>query len=849
MEKVTTYTKKFLCYFLILTMITFTLPLNAFAAAGEITVNGAATTNTQNKIKIVFNGISQSNPIKTDSFNKNDFAVAINQENSVTDAVYAEIKSYSNTKDGINLTLDIDLYCDSIIKVSYTPGSLADSRGNLIAGFTNLPVTNGLPVTPTATPSAGAVAKDAEVTLRTASPGATIYYTVDGSEPNENSLQYTTPITIDTAKTIKAIATLAGDQGKVVKSRVLTQSYTIQENNNTINPTTANFDKYTSKSLDVTVTPNGDNKLTSILNNGTPLKLTDNYTLTNNSCKIKAEYLKSLPVGTTTLIFDFDKGNDPTLTITITDSNPAGGGGQQAQPTTFFSSAETTNTQNKLKLIFTNTIKTVGAKDNFTVTVDGTSVTIQAVQLNNSGNINLLLDKKLYYGQTIRVSYMPGTVTDTDGGAVAAFTNQVVTNNLPAAPTADPAAGTVAKNTQVSLTSPSGANIYYTLDGSTPSMSSTEYSGPITLEKSLTIKAIVATGGPNNSVESPVLTAAYTVKDDVSGTGAALITSEDAKTEGDKALQSALEKTGEARISLTDLTKGTVQISPGIVNTLANQGKAITVEGAGVTLNFGIQSLNTSELQKAQNTQSNLELGIKEVTASEKNQILAQAKVGEASGLFEVGGKVFDLTAQLVNNDSNKTASAEKIKGFTEPVAVTIDLANANLTSADLAKLTGIRYEKAADGSITPVKLGGNYDPQTKTFTFYTDKFSLYGVLQVAELNQLTLKVGDNKIEVNQQTKQIDTPPTIMNSRTMVPIRVVAEGLGAKVDWQEDTQTVTITMQEKVVTMAIGKTGTGLDTPPVIVNSRVLVPLRYVSETLGSQVMWFPATGMVQVVR
>lgn len=58
----------------------------------------------------------------------------------------------------------------------------------------------------TATPAPGTVEIDTDVSLSTVTEGATIYYTIDGSEPTQDSTEYTTPIKIDKDTTIKAIA-------------------------------------------------------------------------------------------------------------------------------------------------------------------------------------------------------------------------------------------------------------------------------------------------------------------------------------------------------------------------------------------------------------------------------------------------------------------------------------------------------------------------------------------------------------------------------------------------------------------------------------------------------------------
>ncbi|WP_061212802.1 S-layer homology domain-containing protein [Syntrophomonas wolfei] len=69
-----------------------------------------------------------------------------------------------------------------------------------------------------ATPPAGEVPAGTQVTLSTATAGATIYYTLDGSVPSSNSTKYTAPITINAATTIRAIAIKVGQTQSLVAS-------------------------------------------------------------------------------------------------------------------------------------------------------------------------------------------------------------------------------------------------------------------------------------------------------------------------------------------------------------------------------------------------------------------------------------------------------------------------------------------------------------------------------------------------------------------------------------------------------------------------------------------------------
>ncbi len=90
------------------------------------------------------------------------------------------------------------------------------------------------------------------------------------------------------------------------------------------------------------------------------------------------------------------------------------------------------------------------------------------------------------------------------------------------------------------------------------------------------------------------------------------------------------------------------------------------------------------------------------------------------------------------------------------------------------------------------------------------------------------------------------------NGRTLVPVRFVAESLGAKVGWESKTQTVPISRGDQAIVLTIdqnivqvnGKEVT-LDTKAILSGGRTFVPLRFVSEVLGAKVEWDNPTATV----
>ncbi len=101
-----------------------------------------------------------------------------------------------------------------------------------------------------------------------------------------------------------------------------------------------------------------------------------------------------------------------------------------------------------------------------------------------------------------------------------------------------------------------------------------------------------------------------------------------------------------------------------------------------------------------------------------------------------------------------------------------------------------------------------------------------------------------------------DVLPLVKNGRTLVPVRVIAEGLGAEVAWNQATLTATIRRDGQTVTLRLNdKTAyingkaVRMETPPVTVQQRMLLPLRFVGEALGATVGWEESSRMVVVNR
>ncbi len=103
----------------------------------------------------------------------------------------------------------------------------------------------------------------------------------------------------------------------------------------------------------------------------------------------------------------------------------------------------------------------------------------------------------------------------------------------------------------------------------------------------------------------------------------------------------------------------------------------------------------------------------------------------------------------------------------------------------------------------------------------------------------------DIKLFVDSKEITCDVPPVIRDDRTLVPARALFEGLGASVKWNGVKKQVTIRLDNTTILLTINsKTAQvnlvekELDTPPIIINDRTLLPVRFIAETLGAEVFW-----------
>lgn len=392
------------------------------------------------------------------------------QSVTITDSTPGTVIHY--TTDGTTPSASSNAYGQPIsVSASETIQAVAVKTGYATSavGTAAYTINSSIPLAaPTISPGGGLFPKAQTVTITDATTAAVIYYTTDGSTPTASSLLYTGPITVSGTETIEAIATGAGH----ANSAVSTAYFTIQANATapTFTPPPGTF--YGTQTVIISDAMPG----TTIYytTNGTTPTTSSSTIITGNQITVRSTETIELMATATGF------ANSPVVSGTYTINSVA------ATPT-FSVPGGTYSSVQTVSLSDT----TPGA--NIYYTTNGTTPTINSTQ---------------YLSPiTVSTSETIEAIAARPGGTASGVALATYTIAIPAAtPTFSPGPSTysVAPGVNISDTTP-GAVIYYTTNGTTPTTSSTRYTGPVTIAASETLQAIaVASGFANSAVASGV---------------------------------------------------------------------------------------------------------------------------------------------------------------------------------------------------------------------------------------------------------------------------------------------------------------------------------------------------------
>jgi hypothetical protein len=325
---------------------------------------------------------------------------------------------------------------------------------------------------PTFSPAGGSYTTSQVVTISEATKGTNIYYTTDGSTPSASSIPYTSPITVTSTETLKAIAIANGDSNAVgsatytITLTLAAPTFSVASGTYTSAQSVAISDA--TAGTTIYFTTNGSTPTTSSTKYSAPITVSATETLEaiavktgySNSPAASAAY--SIGAASTGPTFSPAPGTyTSAMAVTISDSVA----GAIIYYTTDGTTPTTSSTHygGPLWLSTTQTLKAIAVK---------------------SGTL------------TAAVPAVPVTATYT------------IAHVLPT-PTFAPNTGIFTATQSVTISdSTAGTTIYYTTDGSTPTTSSAKYTGPVTVSASEALHAIAVKTGSTNSLAG---NATYTI--------------------------------------------------------------------------------------------------------------------------------------------------------------------------------------------------------------------------------------------------------------------------------------------------------------------------------------------------
>lgn len=280
----------------------------------------------------------------------------------------------------------------------------------------------------------------------------------------------------------------------------------------------------------------------------------------------------------------------------------------------------------------------------------------------------------------------------------------------------------------------------------------------------------------------------------------------------DNAIKEQL-KQGDSLLLTMSPETDELELHNGTLDSIIKADKPLTVSNGTISIEL------SSDLLKQLNTGKTMKIAIK--------------PVDEGNGSL---GRGYEI--KILVDDQG-------ITDYTGLIPVTFDLSQEQLQASDISKLCGIKL--LADDN--KERLGGNYDRKSGKFTFLATGTGYFFVTTKREPVALQLTLGKAEYMLNGVKSSMNVAPLVVKGRTMVPLRFIAESLGANVGWDNITKTVTIALDDQSLSFKIGELAPEMDTAAMLVNGRTMLPLRFIAEYFGADVTFDNTTKTITIMK
>ncbi len=230
---------------------------------------------------------------------------------------------------------------------------------------------------------------------------------------------------------------------------------------------------------------------------------------------------------------------------------------------------------------------------------------------------------------------------------------------------------------------------------------------------------------------------------------------------------------------------------------------------------------------------------------SNQVSVTTEAVPDAPSDLIATAVSTSEVDLSWTDNSSNETGFIieRKRSGGSYTQISTVDEGATSYSDTGLASNTKYYYRVSAQNTTGD----SAYSDETSVTTSRTGTI-------------ISLIIGKTSYYVNNQLQTMDTAPIIYADRTLLPIRYVAEAIGADVGWSNNERKVTITLNGTVIELWIGNNYARVNgeyrlidssnpqvTPIIVEPGRTMLPLRFIAENLGSKVDWDASQNEVTV--
>jgi hypothetical protein len=191
---------------------------------------------------------------------------------------------------------------------------------------------------------------------------------------------------------------------------------------------------------------------------------------------------------------------------------------------------------------------------------------------------------------------------------------------------------------------------------------------------------------------------------------------------------------------------------------------------------------------------------------------------------------------------STVTTSIVEVAGKTEPGAI--------------VKVAGSAATVNADGTFSMnvmLKAGDNLIEITAADAFGNQRKTSIPVTYKAR-TVIHLQIGNKTAMVNDVKKSLQSAPVNVKGTTMVPLRFIGEAFGATVTWDPVFQVIDIELKGSTIRLQIGTNFASvagkkviLQAVPVVLKGTTMVPIRFISEAFGAEVVWTAATQGIDI--